>query len=146
MKIFNKEDFKSKSFWNYENTESPEVDGIKPMCTTEKEIDMRKVLIINDVAYAVCGMCYKDNTKLSCLVKKLENQEVFVEGKDPEDEDYTNNIICPFCGYENLDSWEKPDGEETNECENCGSIFSYRQNVTIEYCSQPVRKADVVVI
>jgi len=45
---------------------------------------------------------------------------------------------------ENSDSWEAGDDEDEYECPCCGSVFSYQRNVTVEYCSHPVKKAKAV--
>jgi hypothetical protein len=46
--------------------------------------------------------------------------------------EYTNEIVCPWCGYEMGDSFEMPeDGEE--ECSECEKTFSYCRNVSVSY-------------
>jgi len=50
------------------------------------------------------------------------------------DHKYTDNIICPWCGHKDRDSWESDDnGEE--ECGDCGKEFTYERIVTVEYCT-----------
>lgn len=34
-------------------------------------------------------------------------------------------LVCPYCGYEDPDSWEAPDGEGTRECPRCGREYAY---------------------
>ena len=50
----------------------------------------------------------------------------------------TSNCICPYCGKENLDSWELQDNEDDYECSICGGIYNYSRIVTVEYSSFPV--------
>ena len=51
---------------------------------------------------------------------------------DSVDHECTDDIICPKCGYELGDSWEcDDDGEQ--ECEECGAIYEYYRNVTVDY-------------
>jgi DNA-directed RNA polymerase subunit RPC12/RpoP len=63
---------------------------------------------------------------------------------EPEDKDYERNLICPYCGYEDTDSWELSDDDEEHECGRCGAIISYQRVVTVEYNSSPVKPPNVV--
>lgn len=145
MKIFDYADLGSKRSWDYsQNGLTPEDDGIKPIIETDKEINIGETLIIGNVAYSVTALSGKGGKYHTAYVEKLKNQKVFIDGEEPEDEDYTEQITCPYCGYENSDSWEAGDNEDEYECPYCGSVFSYQRNVTVEYCSQPVRKAKAV--
>lgn len=52
------------------------------------------------------------------------------------DTDYTDNIVCPYCGYEESDSLEHTwDYDDEYECENCGKTFSWERNVLVSYTS-----------
>lgn len=58
------------------------------------------------------------------------------------DYEYTNNIICPFCGHEDKDSWEvELDNEETLlfECGDCEKEFYATKSVTIDYSTEKAR-------
>lgn len=35
------------------------------------------------------------------------------------------SLTCPYCGYEDPDGWEAPDGEGTRECPRCGREYAY---------------------
>ena len=48
--------------------------------------------------------------------------------------DYTDEIICPWCGYSDSDSWEVVDG--LWECENCEKSFYVGRNVEVTYSTQ----------
>ena len=50
------------------------------------------------------------------------------------DHDYTNEVVCPHCGYEHHDSWEFPDGGEY-DCANCGEPFLVERIVDVTYCT-----------
>jgi transcription elongation factor Elf1 len=56
---------------------------------------------------------------------------------DPEEQNYEKNIKCPYCGYENSDSWECGDTDDEYECGRCRGVFSYERVVTVEYNSYP---------
>ena len=58
------------------------------------------------------------------------------------DHDYTKEIICPYCGYEHGDSWEKSndvfDGDLPDmECDDCNKTFSVYRNGEITYSTSP---------
>lgn len=145
MKIFNYADLGSKRSWDYcMNGLTPEDDGILPLIETDKEIDIGYTLIISNVAYGVVSLSGKAGRYHTAFVSKLQSQEVFIDGEEPEDKDFTEQITCPYCGYENCDSWEADDDEDECKCPCCGSVFSYQRNVTVEYCSQPVKKTEVI--
>jgi len=56
---------------------------------------------------------------------------------------YTNEIVCPHCGYEQGDSWEADDaGEEFCQNDDCAKPFNYERHVEVTYCtSKPDEKA-----
>jgi len=41
------------------------------------------------------------------------------------DHKYTSGLVCPYCGYEQSDSWESADSSNDDECGECGKHFSY---------------------
>lgn len=141
MEIFNYKDLGNKR-WDYHSAEDIKKDGISPLLTTNEEINMGDVLIINSTAYTVSSRGGRGNVYTWCLVDKIKNQQVFSGNKDASDINYTSEIVCPFCGNEVGDSWEM-EGEEDYECGNCQSHFSYQRHVTVEYCSQPLKKSEV---
>ena len=51
------------------------------------------------------------------------------------DHKYTDEIICPYCGYEHHDSWEVTGGGDMN-CDECGKEFYYCENITVDYCTE----------
>jgi len=53
---------------------------------------------------------------------------------DEMDHSYTDEVVCPYCGYEYGDSWEWPDSGET-ECDECEKTFGYFRNVEVTYSS-----------
>lgn len=144
MKIYDYADLNGKRSWDYKDGNTPEDDRIRPIMITDKEINIGEPLIIDGTAYCVCCISAKKNEKQYACVEKLKEQEVFTKDVEPKERLYTNNVICPYCGYENVDSWECEDDEEACECGCCGSIFAYQRKVAIEYCSQPVKKANAI--
>ena len=55
--------------------------------------------------------------------------------------EYTGNIICPFCGAEDGDSWEEQPGNEdlgNIECGECGRTFAAERIMTVEYSTYKI--------
>jgi len=55
-----------------------------------------------------------------------------------KDTEFTDNIICPHCGYVFNDSWEYSvdmnDGDTyVLECDDCGKEFELEVHISIEY-------------
>jgi transcription elongation factor Elf1 len=48
------------------------------------------------------------------------------------DHEYTKEIVCPYCGNEETDSWEFSD-DGIHECSVCDNEFSYERILTVEY-------------
>jgi DNA-directed RNA polymerase subunit RPC12/RpoP len=49
-------------------------------------------------------------------------------------------LKCPYCEYENPNSFELEDENEKHECENCQEIFSYVSDVTRTFTSEKLNK------
>lgn len=60
------------------------------------------------------------------------------------DHEYTNEIVCPHCGYEYGDSWEylESDGDTREmECDECGEKFEAVLHLTVEYSTEKIESA-----
>ncbi len=53
------------------------------------------------------------------------------------DHDNTREVVCPYCGYEEGDSWELPDDGE-HECGGCEKTFIYYRDVEVTYTSMKI--------
>ncbi len=51
------------------------------------------------------------------------------------DHEYTDEIVCPWCGYEHGDSWEGPESGE-DICDECEKTFAYCRQVEVTYFNQ----------
>ena len=49
------------------------------------------------------------------------------------DHEYTSEIVCPYCGQEESDSWEYQADAGQIYCHNCKNEFKYEREITIEY-------------
>lgn len=55
------------------------------------------------------------------------------------DHEFTDNIICPYCGYEERDSFEYSDNDET-ECPDCEQTFKSQRHVRITYSTSKIEQ------
>ena len=61
------------------------------------------------------------------------------------DHHYTNNPVCPYCGYEESDAWEWGDGGEgdgEHECGDCEKPYRYVRYVDINYSTEKMENDD----
>lgn len=57
--------------------------------------------------------------------------------------DFRDNIVCPYCGYTNTDSWEINFGsnEDTEtDCGMCSTTFRVSRHVDISYSSSKLEE------
>jgi hypothetical protein len=57
------------------------------------------------------------------------------------DHEYTEFIVCPYCGYSHPESYEFGDGGEgdgQDECESCGKEFRWSRMVSISYSTRKI--------
>lgn len=140
MKIFDYNDLNGNHSWDYSQKGiTPDAEGIEPILETDQEINMGDVLIINKVAYYVCSMAGKGNVLHTAYVEKLKEQKIFINNEEPEDKNYMSEVTCPYCGAE-TESWEMEESNHEYVCDSCHSTFSYQRKITVEYCSQPVKR------
>ncbi len=50
------------------------------------------------------------------------------------DTDFTDEIVCPWCGYEHGDSWEFKEGE--HQCGDCDRKFLMIKHVAVHYSTE----------
>lgn len=92
----------------------------------EDVVGFGRLLLINNNYYECCRL----NTENELYVRW-----VCCEGDLPEEEETYNEdcLVCPYCGYENKDSFELPDEDDEYVCPRCGSVLKYSRNITISY-------------
>jgi DNA-directed RNA polymerase subunit RPC12/RpoP len=52
------------------------------------------------------------------------------------DHEYTDEVVCPYCGFEYGDSYEFFTGCHENseaQCEGCNKYFAMTRNVSVDY-------------
>lgn len=50
--------------------------------------------------------------------------------------DFTDEIICPFCGYIFSDSWEYNHTDDMADCPECGKRFELEIDESVTYTTQ----------
>lgn len=50
--------------------------------------------------------------------------------------EHTYEVVCPFCGHEQSDSWEISEG--TNQCRSCDKKFSVEVHQTVTYSTKKI--------
>lgn len=98
-------------------------------------LEINQVVEIDGEYYAVGVYSYP---KCSAGVHKIEINF------DPEERNYEDSLTCPYCGYEDLDSFELEDNSEEHPCSKCGGIISYERVTTIEYNTAPKKAPEVI--
>lgn len=118
-------------------------DGFKlkenaiPIIEVDREIDMNDLLKIEGHLYTVCMKSSKENYLV------VEELNVIELPDEPEEHNYTNEIVCPYCESE-IESFEMDDEDDDYECPYCHSHFSYQREVMVTYNSQPISKAEAI--
>lgn len=71
--------------------------------------------------YSLCDDCMKQDD----LKRAWRNEQY-----------WKDEITCPWCGYEDPDSWEfEGECDDEYECPSCGELFILERNVSITYTS-----------
>jgi transcription elongation factor Elf1 len=52
---------------------------------------------------------------------------------------YIEKIVCPYCGYTHIDSWQFPSDYETLLCSKCGKKFSYTRHIDVQYSTKKIK-------
>ncbi len=50
--------------------------------------------------------------------------------------EWTNEVVCPYCGYEFSDSYEFGDSDGDIECDECEKLFYFYPETTVTYSTQ----------
>ena len=52
--------------------------------------------------------------------------------------EYTSNMVCPYCGFTDEDSWETSKDDGVKDCGNCEERFNFVRNISIDYCTSKI--------
>lgn len=51
---------------------------------------------------------------------------------------YEKNIKCPYCDFEDKDSWEFEQDEAVHECGSCEKEFNVVRNIEVTYSTSRI--------
>jgi len=51
---------------------------------------------------------------------------------------YEKQIKCPYCGWEDRDSWEFTEDSGTHSCENCEREFNVERDIEVTYSTSKI--------
>jgi len=54
--------------------------------------------------------------------------------------EYTDEIVCPYCGYIITDSWDFDKDSGRLDCYECGKEFTYERDYDITYITEKIIK------
>lgn len=100
------------------------------------------------------GLCEKHNVCISCGIKRADldqtpwgarygafqcqpcekaKRQSDIEARISKgfEHEYTDEVVCPHCGYNFSDSWEMSEGE--HDCHECEKSFTMSRDVTVTY-------------
>lgn len=101
---------------------------------TDQKIDVGMLIKFNNRYYNCCMLDIKEN---SLYVRFLD---YYLPRND--DDFCDDNLRCPFCGYEELDSFELSDEDDEYICPQCGSKLKYRREIRVSYDVEVVEEKE----
>jgi len=54
--------------------------------------------------------------------------------------EFTDEIVCPYCGYEYSECYEFTEDDDSTECPKCEKFFSYSRHTQITYTTTKLCK------
>lgn len=112
-----------------------EVEDYPYIGEIDVDLSMGTVIKVDQEYYTIGVLNFRNK---SAGVRKIKLEI------DPEDKSYESNVICPYCGYEDSNSWELSDSEDEHECGRCRATISFERVVTVEYNSSPKKPPEIV--
>lgn len=59
------------------------------------------------------------------------------DDEDEIDHSFTEEVVCPWCGYEHGDSWELQDSGKM-KCPECDKEFKYDRDIEVTYWTEKI--------
>ena len=104
----------------------PECGGFCKFVWTEKEYYIGKV---------VCTKCKYETADGHASVVRSSHGEI--------EHDCTDEITCPYCGYEFSESWEYGRDHGEIECHECDKSFTYSRDIQVTYATSRMEGDEV---
>ena len=101
---------------------------------TDQKIDIGELVKFNNKYY-------------NCCMRDLKENSLYVRFLDyylPRNEDdyCEDNLRCPFCGHEEIDSFELSDEDDEYICPQCGSTLKYHREIRVSYDVEVVKEKE----
>lgn len=109
-------------------------EEMKLIKRTEVEPDTKTIFEIDGKFYRWCSIS-QDGKVIG--VKEITLQ-------DEAQEEYGDELKCPYCGSVDSDAWELSNDSEKIQCQTCNSEIEYEREYTVSYTVTPVKRAEVV--
>ncbi|MFV0411447.1 MAG: hypothetical protein ACK5LJ_17645 [Paracoccus sp. (in: a-proteobacteria)] len=107
-------------------------------CNYEKVVELCKNHKLEPTADDVMRWANVDEVEaFEILIKMRKNGLIGVSEIDHE---FTDEIVCPHCGYEYPASWEFTLDVDEETCAECGGQFSYERITSTYYNTEKVGK------
>lgn len=104
---------------------------------TDKYVDFGQLLLIDSNYYECCSR----NTQKELFVRWVCVDSDLPQERENYSEDY---LVCPYCGYEDEDSFELADEDDEYECPRCKSILKYNRQITVSYDVELVKEEEPI--
>ena len=85
--------------------------------------------------FALCNNCAVDRKSINRHREKWLSEHGIVIPHE-----WTEDMVCPFCGAEVQDSWEYEDDRGEVQCYDCGNIFKYERHEIVRYSTEKGEK------
>lgn len=101
---------------------------------TNDKIDICDIFEIEGEYYNVCSMSCSENT---AVIEPIDINE------DCDETYREDNMVCPFCGYTDYDSWEYEDGTNEINCPNCNAELEMEKEIEVTYTTTLKKKPQI---
>ncbi len=71
------------------------------------------------------------------IVRKLMEEDI--------DHEYTSDLVCPYCGNKESDSWEYRESDGFTgeiECGRCEKHYKYETHVDVTFSTKKIKEPD----
>jgi hypothetical protein len=92
------------------------------------------------LAVLVCAVCAFIERRRHMSITKAATED-HPEGRERL---HMDRITCPYCGWEDQDSWEMTEegSEVEDDCGRCERPFLVSMYISVSYTSRPIEEAD----
>lgn len=108
-----------------------QIEDYKILKTTDKIPNINKLIKIDGRIYAPCYIDVEQKCFMAHEIKPSRYEE-----------EIDINLICPYCGYQDRDSWDLENYGE-KECDRCGALLEWETEITRTFTTKLVKKPEI---